>query len=83
MVVHVDSVKCKPLEKYRSLWIAIDTALLEERAQEMSATPWDLRMALAVELQANSINIAAVHVNPSGVQTATLGLFLRVKPKRT
>jgi hypothetical protein len=57
MVVQVNDVDCTPIAKYRSMWIAIDTALLEKRAGK------NVRMALAEQLLANSTNISAVHVN--------------------
>jgi hypothetical protein len=57
MVVQVNDVDCTRIAKYRSMWIAIDTALLEKRAGK------NVRMALAEQLLAISTNISAVHVN--------------------
>jgi hypothetical protein len=62
MRVQVDDLSCVPLLRYRSAHVlAVDTALVEARAQELGASSWDVRMALAIELRAKSINIGEVH----------------------
>jgi hypothetical protein len=62
MRIQVDNLSCVRQPRYRSMVFAVDTELVEERAQELGASSWDLRMALAVELRARSINIDKVYV---------------------
>jgi hypothetical protein len=62
MRIQVNNLSCVPQLRYRSMVLAVDSALVEARAQELGASSWDVRMALAIELRASSINIGEVHV---------------------
>jgi hypothetical protein len=59
-MIEVADLSCRQDDRYRSAWIVVFSQQVEEMAREFAADPWDVRMELALKLEASSVNISRV-----------------------